>query len=242
MKLAHIRNLLASLCLLGSMTAHAVPTLQLGIGGGTYDSADQTIVTTSDQFTLYAYARATGAKAIDVNRTHYLAIAVTPQIGPAPVPFGSFVFNGTTYDIDDMTYGNPPFETYLAADPGDLASHGIYSTFFLQVAFNFNPAQRTAQINTQTTPGSTPTNVVGGALYYQSFTLDTTNLFSGYNLHFDLYNSKVLQGGDIDVDAFAPFSHDAGTQLTHITEVPEPSAFALCGLALAAVGLRRQRR
>ena len=59
--------------------AYALPVLQLGIGGGVYDTSTETIVTTNPTFTLYAYGKATGGNAIDLTETHYISIAFGGQ-------------------------------------------------------------------------------------------------------------------------------------------------------------------
>ena len=201
--------------------------------GGEYDLLSETIVTTDNTFTLYAY----GNKAIDTNEKHYISIALTPQTGPATEPFGSFDFGGTPYDITDMVYGNPPIEAALGHDPGDLASHGVFDTFFLEFEFYFSTSMTTASVNTEDDPGHVPTGS-GDDLYYQSFNVNVSNLLPGFCLHFDLYNTEFKLYGDIDMDNFAPYSHDAGT-------VPEPAAVSLLAMALlllAGIAQARQRR
>ena len=240
MKAVLSKILVASSLFLAASLANAVPVLQLGIGGGSYDLTTETIVTDASSFTLYAYARATGNKAIDVNETHYLSIALTPQTGPDPVPFGSFDFEGSTYDIDNMVYGNPPLEDELDRDAHDLQSHSIYDTFFLEYAFQFSAAQTTALVNTQDNPSHVP-DTVGDDLYFVAFDVDVSGLDAGFGLHFDLYNTKIRNNHDIDVDNFAPFSHDAGTA-NDVQEVPEPTPLALLGLGLVGLGLMRRQR
>ena len=58
----NVKNTMAYLVLVGltglvslPRDANAIPTLQLGIAGGTYDFATQTVVSTSPSFSLYAY-------------------------------------------------------------------------------------------------------------------------------------------------------------------------------------------
>ena len=227
-----------SLTLLSSMAA-AVPILQLGIGGGSYDGTTETIVTSSNTFTLYAYAKATGNKAIDVNESHFVSIALTPQIGPGPEPFGSFQFEGSSYDIDspEVMYGNPPLEDYLDKDPGDLSTHGQFPTYYMEYEFLFSSSMTTGTVNTQDSPSHVPTGS-GSDLYFAAFEVDVTNLLPGYGLHFDLYNAKLKNNGDVDIDNFAPFSHDAGTVAS---TVPEPSILLLLLTALAGQALIRRQ-
>ena len=56
-----------------------------------------------------------------------------------------------------------------------------------------------------------------------------------FELHFDLYNKKTSKQdpNDLDINAFAPFSHDAET-------VPEPGSLLLFGIGM--VGLAGARR
>jgi hypothetical protein len=107
-------------------------------------------------------------------------------------------------------------------------------------------------------------------MYFAAFTVDVANLTSG-NIHFDLYNTTICTDGkgqcdgstDIDINKFAPFSHDAqsngsgstsssglsstsssGLSSTSSGNVPEPnsSALALIGLGLVAAGFGMRRR
>lgn len=231
-----LRALWWPVLMLISLPALALPRLQLGIGDGYYDQPTQTIMTGADTFTLYAYGRASGSKAVTTSDSHFIAVAVTPQIGPAPVEFGSFSINGQTYGIADMVYGNPPLEDYLAFDPGDLSPHGIYDTFFLEIEFFFSNDFKTASVNTQDSPSHVPVAGSGTALFAKAFDVDISGLLPGFNLHFDLYDDKIKSGGDIDIEYFAPFSHDAGTARI-LTPVPEPRALVLLAMALLAIGV-----
>ena len=221
--------------------AHGLPMLQLGIGGGSYDLATETIVTDADAFTLYAYGKASGGKSVDVNEFHYISVAITPQIGPDPVDFGSFIFGGTSYDINnpDVVWGVPPLEENLDKDKHDLPTHGIYPTFFLEIEFLFDANQTTGFVNTQYSPEYVPTDN-GDMLFYQGFDFDTSGMIDGFHLHFDLYNTKA-KNGDIDVDDFAPFSHDAGT-IPQPAPVPEPNTTLLLFAAIAGLVFARRER
>lgn len=235
-----LKNYMTGLVLgLAAVSVQALPTLQLDIVDGTYDSGTQTIVTTSNQFDLVAYG---GGRKFNLNDDYFISIALTPQVGPALVDFGSFTFGGITYDMYDMVYGIPPIEdtAFLQpADQGDLSPHGIFPTLYAEYQFNFSSGQTSGSVNTQTITGSDPTQNSGTSLYYHLFNVDTSNLLAGYELHFDLYNSSVKTGTDIDIDSFAPYSHDAGTVTV---EVPEPAPLMLLGLGMLALAFTARRK
>lgn len=221
-----------------AMPVAALPTLQLDIVGGTYDTSDQTIVTDSDSFDLVAYGVATGSKAVSTSENYFISIALTPKTGPvAPSDIGSFVFAGTTYDIDDMVYGTPPLDAVEGSPDAELGSHSIFETFYLEIAFNFDALLTRNGVNTQDVSGSDPTDTAnaGTSLFYKLFSVDVSALLPEYELHFDLYNTKVSKqnSADIGPDDFAPFSHDAATR------VPEPAPLVLLGLGLIALFLTR---
>ena len=237
------RLLIASgLALFVSTAASAVPVLQLDIaGGGSYDAADETIVTSADTFTVYAYATPSGnvSSSSILGRTHYLSIALTPGTDAAGETLGSFAVNGTTYDATaDMTYGVPPIEASgtAAHDGGDLGQHGVFVTHFVQIPFTFTAANVSGEYNTAGAPGSGP--IAGDDMYYAAFTVDKTLLDDLQQLHFDLFTVNV-RGTDRDIDRFAPFSHDAGTVAP---PVPEPTAALIFGGALLLTKVSTRRR
>lgn len=234
------KSVMASLMiLLMAGAAQALPTLQLDTPGGTYDLKTETIVSSGTSFNLYAYLITD--KFNSLSDTYYLSAAVVPKTGPVGSNLGSFKLNGTSYNVTgSMTYGTPPLETlaspFLAAtDPGDLASHGVFETFFKEFEFTFDGSM-ISPYNTQDrakSGGAIPTS--GSGMYYMMFSIDTANLMDGYYIHFDLYNSALAKKSliDLDISQFAPFSHDLQSN-GH--KVPEPGTMLLLGSGLLGLG------
>lgn len=220
----------------------ATPTLQLDIGGGTYDMSTETIVASENPFKLYAYLIPNSSNKL--SDYYYISMALTPKLD-TPGSLGTVLFNSTTIDVtSDMEYGTPPLETYLgdiaSTDPGDLPGHGIFETYFYEHEFQFSSSQQISKYNTQDraiSGGSIPTS--GTGMYYVVFDIDTTDLDINYNIHFDLYNTSFAKKSttDLDVTKFAPFSHDAESR-----KVPEPSTLLLLGSGLMALGLIKRRK
>ena len=250
--------LLGSLLVLSSVSAYATPTLQLDIANGAYNWGDESVVTNSNSFNLYAYAlTANGSGTVaDFSKEYYVSIAILGQGVSSTTDFGSFVFDGITYSNDTssshaLVYGAPPLDDVDLGiwDSGDLQKHGVFPTLYTQTGFYFDTSKTRNEVNVQDTPG-TPISS-GDAIAYQGFTVDTSGMKSGYELHFDLYNEDIIKSettGDItnvDVGDFAPFSHDAETVPSDIPVppqgfVPEPQTLALFGLGL--IGLIAARR
>ena len=75
----------------------ATPVLQVGIGGGSYDTVTDTVYTSDLAFTVYAYGTAGGniSEADLLSGEYFLSIAVTPkQTESTPSPdLGSFTIS-----------------------------------------------------------------------------------------------------------------------------------------------------
>jgi hypothetical protein len=223
-----MKNIIRLLLLLACANfAQALPTLQLDIPGGVYNPADETIYATSPTFTLRALLDGT----LDPNRMYYVSAALSPATNQTPLPtIGTFSFGGVVYNLASLTYGTPPISV---PDPGsgNLAPHGQFPTYFAEVGFKFIDVQTLPAYNTAT--GATSP----GILHYYDFAVDVTGLNPDYKLHFDLYND-ALKKGDWTVDDFAPFSHDANSNGTHVPE--GGSTMALLGLALLGAAMLRR--
>lgn len=250
MKITTVSNFLsklaaASAAVLLAGTALAEPALQVDINGGTYDATEESVVTYNETFTVLALCspsgQVTSATCLETD-TYMLSIALTPQTSIAG-DYGSIFINGKEYDVTaDMVYGVPPVDDYTQAqDPGDLATHSAFPTFFLELQVTFGgDTCGTAQYNVQDTPGVC---ISGGGTnsFYDAFVIDATGLAAGFGLHFDLYDALLLTNqsqasNDTDIGKFAPFSHDASYR------VSEPGMLGLLGIGLLGLGLSRRRK
>jgi len=229
-----------------STPARAYPQLQLDIVGGHYDNATETIMAGNQSLSPYAYSQS-------LPGNFFLSMALVPPTGTAG-NYGSYSVNGSTINVTSgMTYGVPPLETLLGGatkDPGDLSQHSIFPTYFAERMFTFSAGSQSGLYNTAEQAGSGPQ--AGTGMYYARFDFDISGLSAGLGLHFDLYNETLVSQcgkkaggsctvGDIDVNLFAPFSHDAQAM---VTPVPEPQTYAmlLAGLGLLGFEARRRRK
>jgi len=244
---------LAAMLFAGSVQAY--PNLQIDLTGGYYVGDGDIVNTTDDEdsvvtndaaFDLYALGTPSGnvAAAELLETTYWLSIAIIPMIGPAPVDFSSFTVDGTTYGAGDMTYGTPPLDAYFGSPEAGLAGHGIFDTFFLEIAVDFASSRTATTYNVQNDPGTMLSNIGGSGSFYDAFRLDVSGLNDGFDLHFDLYdpvisNRPTGNNGDEGVGIFAPFSKDGRTNCC--TTVPEPGTLALFAIGLIGPGSFRRR-
>jgi PEP-CTERM motif-containing protein len=224
----------------------AVPTLQLGIVGGFYDSTGgvETVMSGGSVFDLVALL--TPDQNSHMSDYYYISAAVVPKTGPTGADIGSFIYDGATVSATtDMTYGRPPLDTIPETDQ-NLQQHSIYDTFFSEFEFQFTGTQTTTTYNTQEHPGLDPALIPGTQTYWAKFAVDTSGLDPGYQLHFDLYNvylkqcsakGKTCDQTTLDKIAFAPFSHDAQSS----PPVPEPASMILFGTGLVAAAVRKYK-
>jgi hypothetical protein len=216
--------------------AMALPSLQLGAGSGswTYNVITGTWETPDNPLNLLAFANATAAdggngdyawSTTGTSQIAYLVVSAVPKTSSTEPPnLFDITVDNDAGTLALYTFGNgaPPL-----SDPNDLAPHGIFSTYFEIYEFNFDGGL-TGVYNTQT--GLDPATGFEERFDVTILSLDP----SVEQLHFDLFT--IIGSGSLgatdQVQAFAPFTHDAQT----VPGLPEPSAAALLLIGLAGLG------
>lgn len=245
---------LGATAMLGSLVsqaAHAVPSLQIDILSltTTYDDVNEDVVTENSAFILRVLGGTGGeGKPVSLGTEYRLSAAITPKTGPLSATLGSFLLNGNQIDATgDMTFGTPPVE--LFANPDTLPGHGIFDTFFMEEAFEWNIANVTQVNNVEDNPGGSTGSCdpqIEACLFFLDFSVDIAQLDPSVELHFDLYEPEFDSNGVITgVAEKAPFSHDANTNgriPPPDTGIPEPATIALFGAGLVGFGFVARRR
>ena len=233
---------------------HPLPQLQLDIVGGTYDEDTMTIIAPAgdviELIALFTPNDNPTQAEIDAMLEGWFYLSSTLSgVSDEAGDFGSFSIDGgdPVNATGDMVFGVPPLEILLGDqghDAQDLSKHGIFEAWFYELDFQFDSANTAVTYNSQDIPGGLVPSA-NGETFFQTFTIDTSNLAEGEQLHFDLYTTDLdgpvllaqPSNNDVDRVLFAPFSHDAETN-----RVPGPATLWLLAAGFLGVGLARRRR
>lgn len=215
-----MKSLLFTALMTLTTTVFAVPALQVYSDGASYDVADESWAISGPSFTLQALATNQSISTGFTDGTQaYLSLATMGDVA-ADASISIFhTESGTaaTYSFADLIFGTPP-------DPsGDLASHGIYDTYFAEFGFLLGDSCLACV-----------SDMVDGSESKDGWINNFEISFTGIDmLHMDLYTQDPNGG----LDLFAPFSHDA-----YAYGVPEAAPLSLLGIGLLGLALVRRRR
>jgi hypothetical protein len=234
--------------LAGMGSAQAVPLLQLYIEGATYNGATETWELArpiDDPIRLWTIGNVDGPGGKGALSDVRLAVAYDSIFAGASFLFAS----STTGGLGGFTDPSAPAATVYngthtdgssptLADGGSLAPHGVYGSGtdwqeYLLGGFSLTDSPIADFINLFPTAPATTSGQIN------VYEITVSGIDVGGFVHFDLYGS-YLQGSRIKA-VFAPFSHDAGNQVTE-TDVPEPATLGLFGAGLAGLGVVLRRR
>ncbi len=203
---------------LGAPMARAIPNLQLDIVEGLYCSSTgpggknchETTISLDGSFNLVALLKYDRSQAT----TGYLLSAAIVQpadlsnsLNLGETGFGSFTVNGVEYSGTNgtMVYGTPPADGLAA---GDLATHGVYDTYFGEIMFDFDTAMTVASYDVSLVRAWIPPPEVALGRCTK-LSPDASGLTGDYQVHFDLYRCDGGMASKCTGGGLAPFSHDA---------------------------------
>ena len=243
------RTLTFTTLLAASSLAMAVPTLQLGLHNGYYDSSEgiESVVTTSDYFQLHAYATPNAEFTIDdiLNESYYISLSVIAEDGGvAKDAEGATHFSAT--DISDLNYGINPLDSVLHEQ--GLLEHDVFETYYAEHEFKWSElGQRVGLVDVTDYPGGI---TYGSEMLYKNMNVFLHRLVDGsylslnedYEIRFDLYSSTLRDAafsGDfskVTKHDYAPRTHNAQT-----VPVTEPASWPLAALVLMGVCAIRRK-
>lgn len=223
---------LAVVCLLlmaSAQTASAVPVLQLGVPGGSYDTVTESWTTAADPFTLQVVGASHNGSVVQINDLR-LVVAVYDawwQAGGSVTVTGPGWESGVT--LSDWTLGQPE----------GLAPHGVYPSRYAVLPL---PGM---DLETGTTP---VTDLVSGEGNDEGVIYEYQISYAGLGgVHADLVGETLKKNGHVQ-QVFAPYSHDVNA-FGGATDfggggddpVAEPSVVLLLGMALMRLAARSRR-
>src|SRR3546814_16584105 len=80
-----------------------------------------------------------------------------------------------------LTFGTPPAD---AAHNNDLPGHGVFPTYYYEIAFQFDAGDTAAIYNSEDDAGG-QLDETGSGMFFAAFEIDVSDLGEGHVLHFD---------------------------------------------------------